>query len=142
MAMSPLKLAVNGVTDPARKASLTDDDYLEIDDMLSTTGNSGVKSALLQSIRFNDLELSHTEDITPGYSGQATSCASTGQSEEPFEDIHHVSELAGTNHGKLLDLHACRHRLTRLQQIFQTLSNSPRERSSNYQPDVQMATPI
>ena len=132
--MLPLELVINSVTDPldkvdeftppdlqlpgpAEKASLIDEGYLDIDDVLSSTRNSGVKSALSQSIPSNDLKLSHTEDNMLGYSGQATSCASTGQSEELFEDIHHSSELGGINHGKLLDVHTCRHRLTRLTDI-------------------------
>ena len=97
--MPPLELAFNSVIDPldkideftppdlqllepVEKAGLTDDDHFDIDNMLPTTGKSGVKSALLQNICCNDLELSHTEDNTFGYSGQATSCAPTRQSEE------------------------------------------------------------
>ena len=130
-AMPPLEPAVNDITDPldevdqstpsnlqlqgsAGKTGLSNDGYLDIDDALSATKKSGVGSTHSQSIRPHDLELSNTRDHTFGYNGQAASCASPGQSEEPSDDIRHASELGGTNHGNSIDVHACRHRLNRL----------------------------
>ena len=158
-AKSILESAVDGITDlfdeidqsappnlhlqgPAGKAGLSDDDYLDIDDALSTTGKSGVGSALLPSIRLHDLESTPTEDNTSGYNGQAMSCASSGQSEEPSDDIRGASALGGTSHGKSIDVRACRHRITRLQQISQTLSKSPRERSSNHRLNRRLTTAV
>ncbi|KAI9691340.1 MAG: hypothetical protein M1820_009738 [Bogoriella megaspora] len=111
MAILPLELAINGVANtldkvdqftpqlpgPAGKASSTDDGFLDIDDV-PPPGGRGVKSALSQSIRSNDLKPSYTKDITPGYSGQATSCELTEQSEEPCEDIQHGRELGRIIH--------------------------------------------
>ena len=125
-ATPPLEPAVNGITDPfdrihqstpsnlhlqgpARKAGLIDDDYLDVDDALSTTGKSGVGSPLSPRIRLCDLELSYTEDKTSGYNGLATLCASSGQSKETSDDIRRASALGGTSQGKSINVHVCRH---------------------------------
>ena len=157
-AMPPLEPAVNDIIDTldevdqstpfnlqlqgsAGKIGLSNDGYLDIDDALSASKKSSVGSTISQSIRY-DLELSNTKDHTSGYNSQAASCASPGQSEEPSDDMRHASESGGTNHGKSIDVRACRHRLTRLQQISQTPSKSPRERSSDHRPNLRMTTAI
>ena len=103
---APSNLPLQG---PVGKAGLSDDDYLDIDDALSTTGKSGVGSALSPRIRLHDLELSHTEDKTSGCNSQATLCASSGQSKEPSDDIRRASALGGTSQGKSMDVDVCRH---------------------------------
>ena len=110
-ATPPLESVVNGITNPfdevdqsmqshlqlqrpTGKASLSDNDCLDNGDVFSTRKNS-VESALSQSIHAHDLKLSHSEDSS-------------------FDNIHYASQSSGISHDKLIDTHACRHRLIKL----------------------------